>query len=307
MDTQLVKTALLVARLGSFTSAAQMRGVDPSSISRQVSALESELGLRLFERSTRRLQVSEAGEIYLDRMAQALDLIDEAGNAARDLVSRPGGLLRVTTSVALGERWLVPHLPGFRADYPEVDLELLLSDSVLDLSAERVDLALRLGPQPQGGSFILSKLFRTRYRVVAAPGYLDAFGSPGNPGEINDHDGLLFALPGFQSAWQFCHRDTGQEETAGPRPRLTISNALALRRAALDGLGVALLADWTVADDLRTGRLVDLFPEWDVRASAMESAVWLMYPADRYVPYRLRVLIDHLKAAALRFPDPKPS
>lgn len=295
MDTQLLRTTLLVARVGSFAAAARETGVDPSSASRQVAALEAHLGLRLFERTTRRLHITEAGRIYLDRVAPSLDALDEAADAARDIVSEPSGVLRVTASVAFGERWLMPRVASFRAAFPRIELDLVLSDAVVDLAEDGVDLALRLGPQPDVGSMVVARLFDTPYRVVASPEYLDRTGRPLSPEDLSTHDGLLFRLPLFRTAW--CFRGTGLDGTieALPRPSMTISNALALRRAALDGLGVALLADWTIAEDLSAGNLVDLFPDLEVSAGQFDSAAWIIYLSRAYMPVRMRKFIDHLR------------
>ena len=296
MDTQLVETALLVARLGSFTAAAQARNVDPSSISRQVAALEAALGLRIFERSTRHLRLSEAGEIYLSRMAQALEVMEEAAQSAQDTIATPNGLLRVTTSVAFGERWLVPQLSSFRNLYPQIDLDLILSDAVLDIAEERIDLAIRLGQRPERGAFIASKLFDTHYHVVASPAYLDTSAPLQTPEDLTAHEGLMFRLPAFQADWRFRQRESDRIIRAKPRKSLAISNALALRRAALEGQGVALLADWTIREDLGSGQLRDVFPDWEVSVTETGSAVWLLYPDYAYVPVRLRLFIDHLKS-----------
>lgn len=295
MDTQLLRTTLRVARTGSFAAAARETGVDPSSVSRQVAALEEQLGLRLFERTTRRLHVTEAGRIYLDRVGPTLDAMDEAADAARDVVSDPSGVLRVTASVAFGERWLMPRVASFRAAYPRIELELILSDAVVDLAGEGVDLALRLGPRPDTGSMVAARLFKTPYRVVASPEYLAQAGRPNSPQDLKHHDGLLFRLPLFRTAWHFLDGATGDIVDALPRPSITISNALALRRAALSGLGVALLAEWTIEEDLAAGDLLDLFPTLEVSAGQFDSAAWIVYPSRTYVPMRLRCFIDHLK------------
>lgn len=295
MDDQLLRTTLLVARAGSFAAAARETGVDPSSISRQVAALEDALGIRIFARTTRRLDLTEAGRLYLDHAAPALEAMDEAADIARDVMSEPSGLLRVTSSVAFGERWLIPRLVSFRDAYPRIDLDLVLTDAVTDLAAEGIDLALRLGPRHETGAMVAAKLFDTRYRVVASPGYLERTGHPKTPEDLAQHDGLLFRLPGFRTAWRF--RSVARKETAQALPRATlmISNALAIRRAALSSMGVALMADWTITDDLATGTLVDLFPEWEVSAGQFDSAAWIAYPSRAYVPARLRVFIDHLR------------
>jgi len=295
MDDQLLRTTLLVARTGSFAAAARETDVDPSSVSRQVAALEAALGVRIFERTTRRLDLTEAGRLYLDRATPALEAMDEAADAARDVMSEPSGMLRVTTSVAFGERWLIPRLVTFREAFPRIDLDLVLTDAVTDLAGEGVDLAIRLGACPETGSMVAAKLFDTPYRVVAAPNYLYRVGKPKSPEDLAEYDGLLFRLPGFRNAWHFRRVQDGKTGEALPRPALTISNALALRRAALEGLGVALMADWTVGEDIASGALIDLFPDYDVSAGQFESAAWIIYLSRAYVPARLRAFIEHLR------------
>lgn len=295
MDYALLRTTLRVARAGSFAAAARETGVDPSSVSRHVAALEGVLNIRIFDRTTRRLDLTEAGRLYLDRAAPALDALDEAADVARDVMTEPSGILRVTTSVAFGERWLVPRLAAFRSAFPRIDLDLILADAMTDLAQDGIDVALRLGPRPETGSMVAAKLFDTPYRVVASPDYLARSGHPKSPEELAGHNGLLFRLPEFQSPWQFRTRDGDKIVEARPRPVLTISNALALRRAALSGMGVALLADWTIWSDLEDGALVDLFPKSNVRAGGFDSAVWVIYLSRSYVPARLRVFIDHLR------------
>ncbi|WP_353308820.1 LysR family transcriptional regulator [Shimia sp. NS0008-38b] len=293
MDEQLLRVTLQVARARSFAAVARDRDVDPSSVSRQVAAVEQYLGIRIFERTTRRLDLTEAGALYLARLAPALELMDEAADVARDVMRDPSGLLRVSTSVAFGERWLMPRITAFRQAYPDIELELMLSDALVDLASDGVDVALRLGPQPTMGTMVMAKLFDTAYRVVASPTYVARAGRPRSPIELEKHDGLLFALPAFRSAWRFCVGDTVVE--ALPRASITISNALAVRRAALAGMGVALLAEWTVDQDLADGTLVDLFPDHAVSAGDFDSAAWIVYPSRAYVPTRLRVFIDHLR------------
>ena len=294
MDLSLLRTLLTVERHASFAAVARAEGVDPSSVSRRVAALEEALGLRLFERTTRRLRLTEAGRIYRDRVAPLVDALDEAADAARDVVSEPSGLLRVTTSVAFGERWLTPRLANFRTAYPRVEIELRLSDGLVDIAAEGIDLAIRLGPRPEG-ALVAAKLFDTRYRAVASPGYLDRRAPPSGPGDLAEHDGILFALPRFGTAWRFRQDGASVVKEVTPRRAVTISNALAIRRAALDGLGVALLADWTVADDLAKGRLMDLLPGYEGTATDFEAAAWIVYPSRDYVPARLRAFIDQLR------------
>ena len=285
-----------VVRQGSFAAVARKHGVDPSSVSRQIAALETALGYRLFERTTRRLALTEAGQITFDRIQTPLEEIEQIRMAALDAVGTPSGLLRVTASAAFGERWLVPRLGAFKKAYPTIDLDLLLTDRQIDMVAENVDVAIRLGGRIEG-SFVVSRLMATRYRVVASPEYLERHGHCSTPDDLSVRNCVVFPLPGYRSLWRF--RDAGGG-ARGVRVSgsLTISNALAIRRAVLEGMGIALLSDWTIDEDLRAGDLVDLFPDHEVSAADFDTAAWLLYPSRAYVPAKTRVFIDHLKSEA---------
>ena len=295
VDVALLRTFVAVARAGSFAAVARGRDADPSSVSRQVAALEAELGVRLFDRTTRRLVATEAGRLYAMRVAPLLDGLELAHDEVADAVSAPRGLLRVTASVAFGERWLVPRIARFRAAWPDVEVELLLTDAVVDLSADGVDVALRLGTGVEG-ALVATRLMDTRYRAVASPGFLERHGRPATPADLVRHDCLAFALPGHRSRWRFRRPGADDVDEVEPTGALAISNALGLRRAALDGLGVALLADWTVDDDVAAGALLDLFPDRDASPTGFDTAAWIVYPERAYVPAKLRAFIDCLKA-----------
>ena len=296
MDLHALQTFADVVRRGSFAAVARERGVDPSSVSRQIAVLEEELGFRLFDRTTRRLSPTEAGQVYHDRVSGLIEELVTAREAGADVLAAPKGRLRVTASVAFGERWLMPRIASFRRLYPRLDLDLFLSDGVIDIAAEGIDVGIRLGTR-MTGSLVATRLFPTRYRVVASPGYVERHGRPDGPGDLADHDCLVFPLPGYRSLWRFRSSERTIAEVE-PRGTLTISNALALRRAALDGLGVALLADWTIGADMADGALVDLFPALDASAADFDTAAWIVYPSRAYVPAKTRAFIDHLKETA---------
>lgn len=298
MDTDLIGLCIAVARRGSFAAVARERGVDPSAVSRQVAALEASLGFAVFERTTRRLSPTEAGRVYLARVADPLAALEAAREAGADVVAAPAGLLRVTTSVAFGERWLVPRLAAFHTAYPAIEIDAVLTDATLDLSAEGIDVALRLGPRPSGTG-VASRLMATRYHAVAAPDYLDRRGRPDAPLDLAGHDCLVFPLSGYRTRWRF-REPGGMAEGVAVHPTLTVSNALALRRAALEGMGVALLAGWTVADDLAAGSLIDLFPSLEASAADFDTAVWIVRPTGAYTPRKATALVDHLRASAQR-------
>ena len=294
MDTDTLKTLQEVATGGSFAAVARARGVDPSNVSRTVAQAEAQLGFRLFQRSTRAVQPTEAGALYLARIAPLLEELDQARDAAAQVVAQPAGRVRLTASVAFGTEVIVPLLPGLRAALPEVSLEMVLSDENVDLLAGQIDIALRLAPAPKG-DLISVKLMDTGYRVVASQDYLARHGRPTGPQDLSAHEVLRMTLPDHRAQWQF-RRDgvTAAVPVSGP---LLMSNVLALRAAACAGLGPALLADWLVAEDLAAGRLVDLFPGHAVAASGFETAAWLLYPSRAYLPRKVRVVIDYLRGA----------
>jgi DNA-binding transcriptional LysR family regulator len=298
MDAAQAHLLVAIARHRSFAAAAREHGVDPSWISRTVASIERELGFRLFQRATRRVALTEAGEMYIRRIEAIADEFDHARDAALAISAGPAGVLRMTTSVAFGEKVIVPLLPRFREAFPKVELDLVLSDTNLDLIADRIDLAIRLG-MGVAGDVVISKLMDTRYRVCASRGYLDREGLLHGPQELADRDCLLFALPGFRSRWIF--RSSGGATTDVPvRGSIVVSGALALRTLTLAGMGPALLADWLVGDDIANGRLVDLFPNHSVTASTFETAVWLLYPSRSFLPGKVRAMMDFLRAEVAR-------
>lgn len=293
MDLDTLRLFRDVAQLGSFAAAARKRDMDPSAVSRAIAGLEAELGLRLFQRSTRTLAPTEAGLLYGERVATMLDDLDRARDEALAVGVGVAGTLRLTASIAFGHRKLAPLLPELRATFPRLRLELLMTDQRLDLVAERVDLAIRLGPQTDAG-LIGVKLFDMRYHVCASPEWVARHGMPAAPGDLARHDCLLFDLPEFRTQWRLRGAD-GLLAEVPVRGQLLLSSLLALRDCALAGLGPALLVGWLVADDLASGALVDLFPDWEAGARAGASSAWMLYPSRSYLPMKVRAMIDFLR------------
>ncbi len=283
---------LNVAKQGSFAAVARQLNSDPSLISRHIAALENELGFRLFERSTRRLALTEAGQLIFDRIQAPLDEIDELQNLARDIVREPQGRLRIATSIAFGERWLIPKLGAFRNQYPKIELDLVLNDMTIDLVTEKVDLAIRLGERP-AGAYITKRLMPTRYHLVASPHYLDDNGYPQQPADIKSHSCIAFPYSGYQSLWRFKSVYDIIDEVE-IKPAMIISNALAMRQAVLHHMGIAMLSDWTIGEDIESGRLVDVFPDHIVSAKNFDTSAWLLYPSKSYVPAKTRALLSFL-------------
>lgn len=293
MDLAVLQIFVDVMKQGSFAAVARDRNLDPSSISRAIAGLEDELGVRLFQRTTRQLSPTEAGSAYFERVEPLVEEMQQAIDVAADVSGQPKGVLRVTASVSFGLKRLVPLLPDFQALYPDLTLDLLLTDAVVDLFAERIDVAIRLGPLADS-TLIAQQLLQTRYTVCASPHYLQQRGQPAIPGDVEHHNCLLFPLAGFRTRWIFRNRD-GMLSDVLVQGRTIISTAIALQQCAIAGMGLALLPHWLIADDLQTGALVDVFPAYDVTATDFSTSAWLVYPSRAYVPLKVRVFIDFLK------------
>lgn len=295
MDISVLELFVAVVRQGSFAAVARDRNVDPSSVSRAIASLETELGTRLFQRTTRKLSPTEAGRTYFERMEPLIEEIRQANTVVKDVSGQPKGTLRVTASVAFGLRCIVPLLPVFEQQYPQLRIDLVLTDAVVDLFAERIDVAVRLGLLPDS-TLIAQRLMPVSYRVCASPGYLAQHGQPKLPSEISQHSCLLFPLAGFRSRWIFRDRESTVSEVA-VAGKMVISNAIALQQCAIAGMGLALLPHWLIDKDIATGRLINLFPAYEVTATDFNAAAWLVYPSRTYVPLKVNVFLDRLKAA----------
>lgn len=294
MDFESVRVFVDVMKRGSFAAVARQRNVDPSSISRSVASLESQLGFRLFQRTTRKLSPTEAGNEYFSRVQNLMGEFDRAGEAALDLVSLPTGTLRITACTSFGQRVLAPILPEFRALYPDLTLELLLMDSHVDLVKEQIDVAIRFGQRPVG-DFISHKLVSRRFHVCASPMYIKTHCKPKDPTALSELDCLLFSMPGYRSTWKFrdLHNNMLDVPVTG---HLLISHGLTMTACTVAGLGPALLPDWLCQDEIQNGLLVDLFPDYACTATEFDTAAWLVYQSRSYLPSKVRVFVDFLKA-----------
>lgn len=293
MDIDQLETFIDVFRAGGFAAVARERGVSPSAVSRAISGLEASLQTRLFQRTTRNFAPTDAGEIFYHRVLPLIEELEDARGELAAQTKRPSGRLRVSASVSYGQMCIVPRLTEFRAAWPDINLELLLSDSRVDLLAERIDVAIRHGNLPDS-SMIAKKLADVRYQLVASPDYLQRAQPISSPADISQHACLAFSYDEFRSTWQF--RRAKELCEIGIKPVLTLSNAVALQQCALDGLGLALLADWTVRRDVAAGRLVELLPDWQAAGAHFDSSIWIVFPTRQFTPAKARVFADFLKA-----------
>jgi len=277
-----------VVERGSFRGAARALGMPKSSVSRRVAELEARLGVRLLQRTTRRVGLTDAGKVYFDRAAAAIAALEEAENAARDLSAEPKGTLRLTVPVNFGLLVLPQLVTGFIAAYPAVRVLVELSDRHVDLIEERFDLAIRAGHLPDS-SLVAQRLSGTRMVVAASPAYLRGKKRPKVPQDLAEHDCLVFGAA-EKAVWTFVDgRRQIDVEVKGP---LCANNFFLLREAAASGLGIArvpaLLAEQPVADK-RLVTLLDAF-------TPDEVPLHVVYPSARYLSPKVRAFVDFARA-----------
>ncbi|MEM7586810.1 MAG: LysR family transcriptional regulator [Acidobacteriota bacterium] len=296
MELEDLRAFVGVVRRGSFAAVAREQQVDPSSISRAIARLESELDLRLFHRTTRRLTPTEAGALYFDRVEPLIGELEAARSQASDAGHRPAGTLRIAAPVSFSQLNLVPLLPELSRRYPDLAFDLVLTDAELDLVAERIDVALRLGPLRDSG-LIATRLAVMEPRICASPEYLARRGTPQAPHELVEHDCLVLDMPGFSETWRFRPAEAPESTVEVRVPvKLRTSNAVALKQCALGGMGIILQGRWIVGRELEEGRLVELFPGLEATAASFAApAIWVLYPSRSYLPLKVRVFVDFMK------------
>jgi DNA-binding transcriptional LysR family regulator len=277
-----------VAETGSFSAAARALTLSKSLVSRQVAALEAELGARLIARTTRSLTLTEAGRRYYEQVARILTQMEEADLSISQLQASPRGKLRVSAPVSFSILRLAPALPDFLALYPEIEADIVLNDRRVDLLEEGFDLAIRVGKLADS-SLIARKLCDVKSYVCASPGYLARHGTPQVPADLKGHECLCYSNADALTEWRFADLD-GRPLSVEVKGRVHANNGDLLRAAALRGLGVIALPDFLVAGEVERGELVPVLEPY-VR---QESAVYALYPHARYLPPKIRVFIDFL-------------
>jgi DNA-binding transcriptional LysR family regulator len=283
-----------VAETEGFSSAARRLGVSKAMVSVAVARLERRLGVRLLQRTTRRLSLTEAGAAMLPHAQRSLLAARDAEEAATTTLTSPRGVLRINAPMSFGLLHLVPALGDFAQLYPEVRVDLVLDDRVLDLTEGGFDLGLRIGTLADS-SLVAQRLGRSRSVVVAHPDYVARAGQPDKPADLAEHDALVYSLSPTGSRWTLTR--AGRTETVRVRPRFLANSSLALHRALLQGLGLARIPRFVVGEDLAKGRLVQVLPRWDLP----EQGIYALTTARDPLPRKTRALIDFLRG---RLGDP---
>jgi len=285
----------VLAQQGSYTAAAQRLGVSKAAMSSRIAELERAAGLPLVRRTTRSVRLTEAGQQLVDATRSAFAQIEHSFAGVRDLAATPRGVLRLTAPVALGRQQLVPRLPAFLRAHPEVRIELDLSDRLASLAQEGFDLAIRHSAAPPD-THVAWTLCETRSLLVATRAYLRRRGTPHDPQALAEHDCLHYLRPGETPTWSFERGKTSQQVTVPVRGPFSANNSEALREAALGGLGIALLPDFSAQAGLASGKLVRVLPEWRPIGSFAEQ-LYAIRPYSPYVPRAVQALVGYLREA----------
>ena len=289
----------VLAQLGSYTKAAQRLSLSKAAVSQRIAELERAMGTQLVARTTRSVRLTEAGQRLVDDTEGAFAQIARSVAELRDSAGQPRGLLRITAPVALGRQHVAPQLDAFLRRYPEIRIELDLSDRLVPLAQEGFDLAIRHTSNPPD-THVAVKLCDSRTLLLASSAYLKKHGLPSHPAELAEHACLPYLRPGT-SVWHFEQlrpaRGAAAERVKVPvQGPLRAANSEVLREAALAGLGIALLPDFSAGPALRAGRLKELLPDWRP-VGFFGDAVWALHPWSSTTPRPVRLFTEHMKAA----------
>jgi DNA-binding transcriptional LysR family regulator len=286
MPLDLTDVALFarVCATRNLSSAGREFGLSPAASSARMAGLERELGARLLHRTTRKIALTQDGETFLERAMLLLDAAEQASSSVGAGHAAPQGLLRVAASVSFGRQYIVPALAEFLGQHGGIRLDLRLSDRVIDLAAEGIDVAIRIGPL-RDSALVARTLAPSRLIICASPGYIAQHGSPQTPEELAQHECLVL---GSMNPWRF-HTPDGSIASVRVGGRLQSDNGEALRDAAIDGLGIALQSTWATANQLRSGALVALMRDYPV---ATESVVSAQYLNRHFLPPKTQAFID---------------
>jgi DNA-binding transcriptional LysR family regulator len=291
MDWDKLRIFHAAAQAGSFTHAGETLNMSQSAVSRQVSALEQDLGVALFHRHARGLILTEQGEHLFRAANDVMQKLEGVRSRLAEATGKPSGTLRITTTVGLGSTWLTNRVHEFLDLYPDINLQLILDDQELDLNMREADVAIRLR-QPVQPDLIQRRLFTVHMHIYAAPSYLERFGRPETIADVDRHRIVTFGVPVPQYLKNVNWLETAGREAGNPRqPVLRINNLLSIKNAIARGIGIAVLPDYMIENDTS---LVRLLPEAEVPS----FSTYFVYPAELKNTARVNVFRDFLLAKA---------
>jgi len=288
MDLNDIIVFTKVVETKSFTGAADALGLPKSTVSRKLAQLEERLGVRLVQRTTRKLALTEIGEAYYERCSRIVSDIHAAEQLVTDMQATPRGRLRITASVDFSTRYLGEIVAAFLAEHPDINVELEGTDRVVDLIDEGFDLAVRFGPMPES-TLIARRIAGVALVLCASPSYLAKRGTPTMIDELDEHDHILFTPSSRNQAWTLVGPGEATYEFGRPA-RFASNNFGSVVDVARAGTGITLISEFMIGDDFKKGTLVPVLPEWRTRPSEVHA----VYPARQNLPPRLTLFLDHL-------------
>ncbi|NYT82869.1 LysR family transcriptional regulator [Alcaligenaceae bacterium] len=284
-----MQTFIKVVETGSFSAVAR-HGASVSSVARQVKALEDELGVRLLNRSTRSLSLTEPGRLYYERATQIVRDLANAKLAAKSFQDSVKGVLRVSLRVSSGAA-IIPALAPFFRQYPDLKLDISLNDERCDLIANQIDVAVWMGAIPDA-EIIARRLSPSRRIVCGAPSYIQNRGMPKTPDDIRSHDCIVYTAPKYGNIWAFTK--DGKEQEVEVDGVIRSDNAIVLRSSAVAGLGLIVVHEWMVRPLLSNGLLMRVLEDYTVKPIDKEAELYVVYPSSRGLSRNVRVFVDYL-------------
>lgn len=281
-----------VVETGSFTKAGNALNVPPSSLSRRVADLEKSLGATLLKRSTRIVKLTEVGQIYYNDIQQILIQLEQSNETVRSYQATPMGHLRISSMVSFGDQILLPLLDELSELYPEIVLDVSLSDELSTLGRDDVDIAIRGGYAPNERVLAI-RLMDNGFIPVASPGYLEEHGAPKNGMELKEHNGLYFKTPAGPTPW-LCNMNGQWHDVSGPAVAIS-NNGSWLAKKACKGEGILMSTRWALASYLESGKLQELKFEHELAINQnSDMAVYLLYQKQRYLVPKVKAAVDFL-------------
>jgi len=280
-----------VGHSNSFTKAAKKLGLTPSGVSKQIATIESELGVALLTRSTRKVALTEIGEAYLNHCERILEDVDATHSNLKDLQEIPSGLLRVSSTTSFGRTLLSPILSAFSMKYPKIKLEVLLSDKISDIIEEKFDVVIRAGKFDES-SFLAKKLMPLQRGFYASPKYIQAHFEPKKASDLERLNYLSFSMTSqFDDSWNL--KSDRRNAKVNLRGNFRSDDLNVIKQLAIDGAGFAIFAPWFVEEELRKKQLIRVLPDWEPTLSATSSTlIYLLYPNVSVIPLKTRVFVD---------------
>ncbi|NJR70910.1 MAG: LysR family transcriptional regulator [Synechococcales cyanobacterium CRU_2_2] len=293
MKDKLNTIALFIeaARWSSFSVAARQLGLSPSSVSKAIQRLESELDTRLFERTTRKIRLTQDGAVFFNRCTKILAELEAAELELSQARSRPQGLLRIDLNISLGQRHIVPALAIFLQTYPDIQIDISLSDRTVDLIESGIDAVVRIGGMSDS-RLMMRPLATTKFVICAAPAYLDRHGTPKTPEDLSKHNCLNFIYPQTRKQFDWIFQRNGKVFRLPVRGNFAIDHPDAHLSAAIAGIGIVQELSFIVGPAIAQGQLVAMLQDY----IAPGEIISVIYPQKQYVSGKVQVFLDFLKA-----------